>query len=118
VRALEELGYVMRDRDEEDRRCMFVWLTERGSECLYRVQKALIASGKIARTIVRALDRPAWRYRQKPRELPEPKRRSVVLRWLLRALRAGFRGRGCLRYSRPAYLATLPGFSQVTGASG
>jgi DNA-binding MarR family transcriptional regulator len=102
VRALEELGYVLRDRDEEDRRCMFVWLTERGTECLYRVEKALIASGKIARTIVRALGRPVWPYRRKPRELPEPKRRRVVLRWLLRSLRAGFGGRGCLRYPRPA----------------
>jgi DNA-binding MarR family transcriptional regulator len=100
VRALEELGYVRRDRDEEDRRCMFVWLSERGCECLYRVKTALIASGKIRRTIGRALGRTVWLYHREPRDLPEPKRRRVVLRWLLRSLRAGFHGRGCLRYPK------------------
>jgi DNA-binding MarR family transcriptional regulator len=117
VRALEELGYVKRDRDEEDRRCMFVWLTERGTECLYRVKEALIASGKIARTIVRALGRPVWLYHRTPRELPEPKRRRVVLRWLLRSLRTGFHGRGCLRYPRPASLARLRAFWTVSDAA-
>jgi DNA-binding MarR family transcriptional regulator len=107
VRALEELGYVKRDRDEADRRRMFAWLTERGTECLYRVEKALIASGKIDRTIVRALGRLVWLYHRKPRELPGPKRRRVVLRWLLRSLRAGFQGRGCLRYRRPASFVRL-----------
>jgi DNA-binding MarR family transcriptional regulator len=102
VRALEELGYVRRDRDEEDRRCMFVWLTERGTACVYSATKALIASGKIRRTIVRALGRPVWLYHRTPRELPEPRCRRLVLRWLLRSLRAGFYARGCLRYPRPA----------------
>jgi DNA-binding MarR family transcriptional regulator len=104
VRALEELGYVKRDRDEADRRCIFVWLTERGCDCLYRVKKALIASGKIAGTIARALSRPVWLYHRTPRELPKPKRRRVVLRWLLRSLRAGFHARGCLGYRSPASL--------------
>jgi DNA-binding MarR family transcriptional regulator len=105
VRSLEELGYVARERDPEDRRTVVVWLTELGSYCIECAGEMLVASGLISREITRALTGPP-RFvcernrrldaREKLRTSPKWRRRRLLS--LLRMVRCTFKARGRLEY--------------------
>ena len=55
LRALEDLGYVVRKRRERDRRHQTVYITELGRWVVRRLMFSLIHCGRVERTVLRGL---------------------------------------------------------------
>lgn len=93
--ALEELGYVRREIDPNDRRCKIVWLTEAGAALLKAAYDAIVKPGWV---------RFAFDWVLGPREYGDlfPQRschrEMAELDKLCWAIRRGFADTGCLRY--------------------